>query len=71
MIIRAVIKYFRKRITRLNVEIGMMIPYEERALLELFTKRNYTPNDGVKVFKSFNTEFRDWIFSLKAFCKAY
>ena len=43
MVIRAVIKYFRKRITRLHIELPNMTPHEEEVLRDMFTRKNYVP----------------------------
>jgi hypothetical protein len=71
MLIRAVIKYFRKRISRIGEELRPRDHEEEEILFELFTKRNYVPHSKTEVFRSFNTEYKEWIFSLPGFCRAY
>jgi len=71
MLIRAVIKYFRKRIGRIREELRPRDHEEEEILFELFTKRNYVPHSKTEVFRSFNTEYREWIFSLPGFCRAF
>ena len=71
MLIRAVIKYFRKRISRIQEELRPRDHEEEEILFELFTKRNYVPHSKTEVFRSFNTEYREWIFSLPGFCRAF
>jgi hypothetical protein len=43
MVIRAVIKYFRKRIGRLEEELPNMTPHEEEVLRDMFTRKNYIP----------------------------
>jgi hypothetical protein len=69
MLIRAVIKFFRKR--DFEADLPMATPQEQIILKELFTMKNYVPHSGARVYRSFNTEFRDWIFSLPAFCHAF
>ena len=71
MLIRAVIKYFRKRIGRIREELRPRDHEEEEILFELFIKRNYVPHSKTEVFRSFNTEYREWIFSLPGFCRAF
>lgn len=73
MLIRCVIKFFRKKggTNGIHADEINATPLEEPILTELFTKRNYVPHKGDIVFKSFNTDFRDWIFSLPAFCRAF
>jgi hypothetical protein len=71
MLIRAVIKYFRKRISRIQEELRPRDHEEEEILFELFTKRNYVPHSKTEVFRSFNTEYKEWIFSLPGFCRAF
>jgi hypothetical protein len=71
MTIRALIKFFRKRISQLIEGLSPMSYFEEHLIMEIITKRNYVPNNGKIVFRSFNSEFKDWIFKFKPFCKAY
>jgi len=71
MVIRGVVKYFRKRIGRLNEDLRPKDREEEEILLEIFTKRNYVPNNRKEYFRSFNADFREWVFSLPGFCRAY
>ena len=69
--IRAVIKYFRKRINRIKEDLRPKDREEEEILIDLFTKRNYVPNNRKEFFRSFNSEFKEWIFSIPSFCRAY
>jgi hypothetical protein len=46
MTIRALIKFFRKRINRLTEDLSPMSDYEKKIIMELITKRNYAPNNG-------------------------
>ena len=71
MLIRAVIKYFRKRVSRIQEELRPRDHDEEEILFELVTKRHYVPHSKPEVFRSFNTEYREWIFSLPGFCRAF
>lgn len=71
MVIRAVIKYFRKRISRLATDLPHMTPHEEEVLRDMFTRKNYIPQSESQVFRSFNSEFRDWIFRMPSFCRAF
>jgi hypothetical protein len=72
MLLRVVIKYYRRcTVEQLRVELPHMQREEEAVLIDLFKSRNYKPHKGTTVFRSFNSEFRDYIFSLPAFCHAF
>ena len=70
MLMRALIKFCRGRIGRLDVDVPAMDGRERMILHELFTTKNYIPHDETHNFGSFSLEFKDYLFSMKAFCKA-
>ena len=50
MIIRGVIKHYRKRIGRIHHDLKPKDKEEEDILMELFTKKNYVPNNDKMLF---------------------
>ena len=68
MLIRAFIKYFRQRISKLHLYVPDITPLEEDVLYELISAKNYVPHRGQKVFGSFNTEFKEYLFEMPSFC---
>ena len=48
-----------------------MTEWESQHLEELFTQKKYKPRTDTTEFKSFNTNFRDWLFKMQPFCQAF
>ena len=71
MILRAVIKYFKELHDQLDQILPCMTPEEKEIMLDLFTTKNYKPHIGKVEYKSFNNEFKEWLFSLPGFCHAF
>lgn len=70
MVIRRVINFYKKKFDWLKAQVQMTLE-EEKELKELFTSRNYIPRAEKETFKSFNTIFKDRLFSMPSFCKAF
>jgi hypothetical protein len=45
-----------------------MTAAEEETIMELVTGKNYVPHRGPRYFGSFNTAFKEFLFSMPAFC---
>ena len=68
MLIRAFIRYFKARVHKFHLYAPDMTIQEEHIIMELVTAKNYVPHRGQRYFGSFNTEFKDFLFSLPSFC---
>ena len=71
MLIRAVIKYFRARIGRLDIDVPGLCGHEREAVVDMFTTKKYKPHQGLTKYGSYNLDFKDYIFSMKAFCRVF
>eukprot|EP00347_Sterkiella_histriomuscorum_P007266 403349623 len=70
MVIRCVIKFYKRKFDWIRKNIPMT-KIQEELLEELFTHKNYQPRTEKEKFKSFNTVFREWLFSQLPFCKIF
>ena len=70
MVIRCIIKFYKRRFEWLKKEVPMN-KMEAELLEELFTHKNYTPRTDKERFRSFNSVYREWLFQMKPFCEAF
>jgi hypothetical protein len=67
---RSLIRYFRRHTTTISKE-ATFNKAEKLMLLEMFSNTKYTPHSETKTFKSFNYEFKDYIFAVPCFCHVF
>ena len=70
MIMRNIRRYFKKNFYLL-INLGVISERDLEYLKNLFFSKNYVPSDGIKAFKTFNSQFKDYAFSFVPFCFAY
>jgi hypothetical protein len=68
MLIRAFIRFFKPRVKKFHLYAPDMTAAEEETIMELVTGKNYVPHRGPRYFGSFNTAFKEFLFSMPAFC---
>ena len=71
MVIRAVIKFSRKRVGRIDTDVPGMAHSERLILMDILTTKNYKPHQGLVVYGSFNKLFKAYLFSLRSFCHIF